>query len=66
MKRMKENSPLASSGRRLTNHSTRKTLVKKLKQVKVPGSEFIKITGKSSEKGLEAYDNGDEAEMRSI
>ena len=57
---------MASSGRRLTNHSTRKTLVKKLKQVKVPGSEFIKITGKSSEKGLEAYDNGDEAEMRSI
>ena len=66
MKRMKENSPLATCGKKLTNHSTRKTLVKKLKQAKVPGSEIIKITGHSSEKGLQAYDSGDEEEMRSI
>ena len=66
MKQMKENSPLVTCGKKLTNHSTRKTLVKKLKQAKVPGSEIIKITGHSSEKGLQAYDSGDEAEMRSV
>ena len=66
MKLIKENFPLATCWKKLTNHSTRKTLVKKLKQAKVPGSEIIKITGHSSEKGLQAYDSGDEAEMRSI
>ena len=66
MKRKKENSPLATSGKKLTNHSTRKSLIKKLKQAKVPGSETIKIPGHSSEKVLQAFDCGDEADMQWI
>jgi hypothetical protein len=66
MKKMVANSLLASSTKRLTNHSARKTLVKKLKQNHVPKSEIIGITGHTTEAGLDAYDSGDEKEQRSI
>ena len=66
MKKMVENSPLANSTKRLTNHSARKTVVKKLKQNHIPKSEIIGITGHTTEAGLDAYDSGDESEQRSI
>ena len=60
MKRMIENSPLRNSNKHLTNHSARKTLVKKLRQNYIPKSEIIGITGHSPEAGLDAYDSGNE------
>ena len=55
MKKMVEISPLASSTKRLTNHSARKTVVKKFKQNHIPKSEIIGITGHTTEAGLGAY-----------
>ena len=66
MKTMISNSPLQSSNKRLTNHSARKTLVKKLKQNQLPRSEIISITGHSTEAGLDPYDSGDENQQRVI
>ena len=60
MKRMIENSPLRNSNKNLTNHSARKTLVKKVRQNYIPKSEIIGITGHSPEAGLDAYDSGNE------
>ena len=66
MKCMVANSPLSnqSSTKKLTNHSARKTLVKKLKNNNVSKSEIIGITGHTNEAGLDAYDSGDEREQQ--
>ena len=63
---MKENSPLNDMipDKKLTNHSARKTVVKKLKSCGVPKCEIKNITGHKSEQGLDAYDSGDEREQR--
>lgn len=66
MKKMKENSPLkvACPEKKLTNHSARKTVVKKLKSSGVPKCEIKNITGHKSEQGLDDYDSGDEKEQQ--
>ena len=66
MKRMIENSPLRNSNKKLTNHSARKTLVKKLRQNYIPKSEIIGITGHNSEADLNVYDSGNEEQQRAI
>ena len=66
MKCMVENSPLAASGKKITNHSARKTVVKKLKQQQVPKCDIISITGHNTERGLDAYDDGDEQHQEMI
>ena len=74
MKRMVANSPLndetsavpGSTKKKFTNHSARKTLVKKLKKNKYSKSEIITITGHTNEKGLDAYDSGDEDQQRQL
>ena len=66
MKTMKLNSSLKDIDKKLTNHSARKTVVKKLKQAKVPRSEIIGITGHRHEKSLDSYDSGDELEQRNM
>ena len=66
MKRMIENSPLRNSDKKLTYHSARKTLVKKLRQDYIPKSEIIGITGHNFEAGLDAYDSGNEEQQRVI
>ena len=57
MKCMKENSPLQDMcpEKRLSNHSVRKTVVRKLKAKGVPKSEII-TTGHQQEQSIEAYD----------
>ena len=62
MKDMKNNSPLRliCPDKKLTNHSARKTLVKKLQKNGVQSTEIISITGHSTTKGLQSYDEGDE------
>ena len=64
-----ENSLLWNSDKKLTNHSARKTLVKKKKKLRqnhIPKSEIIGITGHNSEASLEAYDSGNEEEQLAI
>ena len=53
-------------GKKFTNHSARKTLVKKLRKEHLPKSEIITITGHKTEAGLDAYDSGDEDMQREI
>ena len=68
MKGMKENSPLQEicPDKRLSNHSVRKTVVRKLKAKGVPKSEIITITGHRQEQSVEAYDSGNEDEQRKL
>jgi len=65
---MKENSPLQDmcSEKRLSNHSVRKTVVRKLKAKGVPKSEIITITGHRQEQSVDAYDSGNEDELRQL
>ena len=65
MKKMIENSPL-NIDKRITNHSARKTLVKKLKKHQLPKSDIITITGHNTEAGLDAYDSGDEVQQKIV
>ena len=60
---MKENSPLKDfcPEKKLTNHSARKTFVKKLRSTGIPKCEIKNITCHNSEQG---YDSGDEDEQR--
>jgi len=66
MKCLISGTPLESCGKKLTNHSMRKTTVKKLKAANVAESSIIKVTGHTSTKGLNSYDPGDENEFRHI
>ena len=52
---MKENSPLQEMcpDKRLSNHSVRKTVVKRLKASGVPKSEIIVITGHRQEQSVD-------------
>ena len=68
MKKMKLNSPLIDlcPEKRITNHSARKTVVKKLKSSGIPKCEIKNITGHTSDQGLDDYDSGDEREQQMI
>ena len=52
--------------RKLTNHSVRKTLMKKLKASNQPRSAINGVTGNTSRRSLAVYEEGDEAEQRQI
>ena len=66
MKEMKLNSPLKDlcPAKRLTNHKARKTVVKKLQSQGVQRSHIISITGHTTTRGLDAYDEGDNGFLR--
>ena len=68
MKKMKLNSPLIDlcPEKRITDHSARKTVVKKLKSSGIPKCEIKNITGHTSAQGLDDYDSGDEREQQII
>ena len=53
-------------GKRLTNHSASKTLVKKLKAANQPRAAIIGVTGHTNECSLADYEEGDENEQRLI
>ena len=53
-------------GKKLTNHSARKTLVKKLKAANQSWSAIIDVTGHTNERSLADYEEGDEQEQRQI
>ena len=66
MKNMALEAELDVEGRKSTNHSVRKTLVKKVKASNQPRSAIIRVTGHTSERSLADYEEGDEAEQRQI
>ena len=66
MKALIAETPLENCGKKLTNHSIRKTAVKKLKAANVPESSIIKVTGHKSTRGLKSYDPADQNEFREI
>ena len=51
---------------RLTNHSVRKMLVKKLKAANQPRSAVIGITSRTNKRSLADYEEGDEKDQRLI
>ena len=65
MKKIVENTHIPST-KKITNHSGRKTVVKKLKKAKIAESSIIKVTGHTTTKGLNSYDPGDEDEFREM
>ena len=66
MKNMVLETELGVEERTLTNHSVRKTLVKKLGASKQARSAIIGVTGHTSERSLADYEVGDEAAQRQI
>ena len=66
MKEMRLNSPLKDlcPDKRLTNHTARKTVVKKLQSQAVQRSDIISITGHTTTGGLDAYDERDNGLQR--
>ena len=68
MKKMKLNSPLIDlcPDKGITNHSARKTVIKKLKSSGIPKCEIKNITGHTATQGLDGYDSGDEREQQLI
>ena len=52
--------------KKLTNHSARKTLVKKLKAANQPRSAIIGVTVHTNERSLADYEEVDEKEQRLI
>ena len=68
MKNMKENSPLVvqTSDKKITNHSARKTCVRKLKAAGHPKCEIKNVTGHSREEGLDPYDSGSDEDLHKM
>ena len=68
MKKMKLNWPLIDlcPEKRISNHSARKTVVKKLKSSGIPKCEIKNITGHTSAQVLDNYDSGDGREQQMI
>ena len=65
LSRMKKKSPLEelSANKKVTNNSERKTTVRKLKSFKFSKCETKNIIGHCPERGLDAFDSGNEDEM---
>ena len=66
MKTTIADTPLASSSKRLTNHSARKTLVMKLRLKNVERSSIMNVTGDRNGQWLNDYDEENENEQRHI
>ena len=64
MKDMIAGTSVMDSGKKLSNHSGRKTCVKKLRTASIPDSSIIKVTGHTTTKGLDSYDREDEREFQ--
>ena len=66
MKSTIEGTSLDNSTKTFTNHSTRKTVVKKLKTAGLERSSIVKVTGHRNEKSLDDFDESDEIEQRQL
>ena len=66
MKALIAGTPLENCWKKLTNHTMRKTAVKKLKAANVSEYSIIKVTCHTSTRGLKSYDSGDENKFREM
>ena len=66
MKNIIKNTPLETSSKRLSNHSVRKTVLKKLRAANVERQSVIQVTGHANEKSLNDYDEATEREHREL
>lgn len=64
MKNIVKSTPVALSGKKLTNHSARKTLVKRLRTANVERQSIVQVTGHASEQSLQDYDKGTKQEQQ--
>ena len=62
MKNIIKNTPLETPRKRLSIHSAKKTVVKKLRAANVERQSIIQMTGQANEKSLNDYDEGKERE----
>ena len=63
MKSVIKGTTLEDSLKTFSNHSTRKTVVKKLKTAGLERSSIVKVTGHRNEKSVDGYDEGDKREQ---
>ncbi|KAK3741779.1 hypothetical protein QZH41_001547 [Actinostola sp. cb2023] len=66
MKSIIAGTSLESSTKNLTNHSARKTVVKKMKTAGLERSSIMKVTGHINISSLDDYDEADENEQRQL
>ena len=66
MKNIIKNTPLETPRKRLSIHSAKKTVVKKLRAANVERQSIIQMTGQANEKSLNDYDEGTEREHREL
>ena len=66
MKSVIKGTTLEDSLKTFSNHSARKTVVKKLKTAGLERSSIVKVTSHRNEKSLDDYDEGDEREQREL
>ena len=66
MKSVINGTTLEDSLKTFSNHSVKKTVVKKLKTASLERSSIVKVTGHRNEKSLDDYDEGDEREQRRL
>ena len=64
MQSIVQNTSVAASGKRLANHSARKTVVKKLRAANVEKQSIIQVTGHATEQSHQNYNEGNEEEQR--
>lgn len=66
MKKLISKSPLAGCKRKITNHSARKTSIRKMKAAGFVNSQIKTVTGHKHEQSLDSYLSGDDDEMNSL
>ena len=66
MKSGVKDTPLEKSKKKLTNHTARWTIVKKLRAASVERQSIIQVTRHASEKSLNDYDEGSEKEQQHL
>ena len=59
-------SKTAATGKKITNHSSRKTCVQKLKNAGVPRDKIIDVTGHRNILSLNSYEGDDENQAREL
>ena len=56
----------AATGKKITNHSSRKTCVQKLKKAGIPRDKIIDVTGHRNILSLNSYEGDDENQAREL
>ena len=66
MKNLVKSSPLSENPKKITNHSVRKTVVRKLKCAGFQKVDTKNIIGHANEQGLDPYDEGNDDQLKAM